>query len=115
MKIGAMVHDVLIQQLTDGVDSSGAPQETWSTLTQAWMARPQATGDERFTADQETASSTTTWVMRYVASMDADLVDVQKSRRLLYQGRAYDIVDAKNMDRQAGIVLRTLSHSKVAA
>jgi head-tail adaptor len=118
LNLGTMVHHVTIQRLTDGVDNSGAPQETWATLTTAWMARRQTRSgrvDEQFTADQLSSGSITEWTMRYLASMDPDIVDVPKSRRLLYLGRAYDILTAENMDRKVGIVIRTLSHSKVAA
>lgn len=118
LSLGTLVHDVTIQQLTDGVDNSGAPVSTWTTLTHAWMGRRQARSgrvDEQFSADQLSAASIAEWTMRYLASMDPDLLDVPKSRRLLYQGRAYDILAAENLDRQVGIVIRTLSHSKVAA
>lgn len=118
LRIGELVHPVTIQQLTDGVDGSGAPAEAWATLTDAWMGRRQARsgrGEERFRADQLSAGTVIEWTMRYVASMDPDLVDVPKTRRLLYQGRSYDIIAAENLDRQVGIVIRTLSRSQVAA
>jgi hypothetical protein len=118
LALGSMVHDVTIQALTEGVDDSGAPLSVAATLTHAWMSRRQSrTGRvaERFTADQLSSGTVIEWTMRYIASMDPDLVDVPKSRRLLYQGRAYDILEAENLDRQVGIVIRTLSHSKVPA
>lgn len=120
LNIGRLVHDVLIQQLTlDQVDASGAPIEPWTTLKRAWMGRPTPgrinAGGEVFRADQISGSITTQWTMRYDPAMDTDLVDVLKTRRLLYQGRAYDIVSAEVMDRQQGILLRTIASSRVAA
>jgi len=55
------------------------------------------------------------WTMRYLAAMDPDLVDVQKTRRLVYNGRAYDIVDVEVLDGHVGLVLRTVAASRVAA
>lgn len=115
VNLGELVHDVTIQQLTDGVDGAGAPQESWSTLMTAWMARRTETSGEAFAGDQLSAAIRTQWTMRYAADMDPDLVDVPKARRLVYQGRAYDILAADVMDRQSGIVLRTLAASRVTA
>jgi len=118
---GVLIHTVRIQQReTDPLDESGAPDETagWTTLTDAQMGRidrRSERGGETFRADQVAAMMTTRWKMRYLASMDPDLVDVQKTRRLLYQGRVYDIVDVEVLDRRVGIELRTIAKSKVAA
>jgi hypothetical protein len=118
---GALIHTVLIQQRnTETLDDSGAPDETagWTTLVSAQMGRidrRSERGGETFKADQVSALMTTRWTMRYLASMDPDLVDVQKTRRLLYQGRSYDIIDAGVLDRRAGIELRTIAKSRVAA
>lgn len=115
LNAGSLIHEVTIQQLTDSADSSGAPIETWTTLLTAKMARESERGDERFKADQLSGAFMTKWTMRYSADMDPDLVDVQKKRRLLYQGRAYDITLAETMDRKAGIILHTLAATRVAA
>lgn len=115
LSLGTMVHFVTIQSATDGVDDAGAPVRTWATLAQAWMSRRTDRTGEAFRADQMSASSVIAWQMRYLASMDPDSVDVPQSRRLLYQGRAYDIVGAETIDRQVGIELRTLSRSAVSA
>jgi SPP1 family predicted phage head-tail adaptor len=114
---GALVHEVTIQSLTDAVDSSGAPipdPEPTNLLT-AWMSRETERSGEKFIADQLSGSIVTRWRMRYHHAMDPDLVDVPKKRRLLYQGRAYDITAAETMDRKMGIILYTLASSRLAA
>lgn len=109
---GTLVHDVTIQQLTETRGAtSKAPVESWTTLAHAWMARQAERGSEAFKAMQLSGASATQWTMRYVASMDPDLVDVAKTRRLLYQGRAYDIVSVEPMDRKVGLVLRTIART----
>lgn len=122
LNAGTLVHQVTIQQLTetDAVDSSGAPAETpWTTLCVAPMGRLLSMrterGAETVKANELSAVVATRWTMRYLPTMDPDLVDVQKLRRLLYQGRVYDIVAIEPMDRRVGFVIRTIASSKVAA
>jgi head-tail adaptor len=115
LNAGALIHDVTIQQIASSEDTSGAPTETPSTLIRARMSREVVSGKETFGDAQLSAASVIRWQMRYVSSMDPDLVDVPKTRRLLYQGRSYDITEAENMDRRCGIVLTTLNKSQVAA
>ena len=116
LNVGEFVHQVTIQQLTETRSAvSKGPVESWTTLTEVWMARTASSGTESFRANQLSGSSVTIWAMRYLASMDPDLVDVPKQRRLFYQGRAYDILEAQVMDRHVGIVLRTLANTEVPA
>lgn len=117
LNAGSLVHVVTVQSLTAGTDASGAPTLTPATLFTASMSRETERGGtgEQLKAGQESAAAVLRWTMRYHADMDPDLVDVQAARRLLYQGRAYDIVSAETIDRKVGIVIRTLSTSKVAA
>jgi hypothetical protein len=120
LNVGALIHTVLIQQRdTVPVDDSGAPLDTgWTTLQYAQMGRVDRRSDrggETVRGDQLSALMSSRWTMRYLAAMDPDLVDVQKTRRLVYNGRAYDIVDVEVLDRQVGLVLRTVAASRVAA
>ena len=109
LTLGAMDRAVEIQQLTESAGSSGMPVETWATLyPQAWMSKQEMSGRERFAANQLTAPGTARWVMRYAADMDPDLVNVPKTRRLVYGGSTYDIVSASHLGRKDGIELMTL-------
>lgn len=88
---------------------SGFPTETWATLvTPVWMRKEDLGGKERFTAGQLSTPATTRWEMGYRADMDPELVDVPKLRRLVYQGRPHDIVEASIIGRREGIELMTL-------
>lgn len=123
LNVGTLVHTVLIQQRQDPlpVDASGAPKnDGWTTLQYAQMGRDDrrrsARGGETLVAgDQLSALMTTYWTMRYLRAMDPDHVDVQKTRRLVYNGRAHDIVDVEVIDRQVGLAIRTIASSRVAA
>lgn len=115
INVGELVHAVTVQEGTDGVDGGGAPAQTWADLDTVMMARQAGVGGEAFRGEQLSAAVQTVWTLRYWSEVDPDLVDVPKTRRLVYQGRIYDIVSADVMDRRVGIVLRTLAQSRVEA
>lgn len=98
-----------LQRATGASDAAGFPTETWATLvTPVWMRREDIGGKERFAAAQVTATYTTRWEMGYRSDMDPELVNVKQLRRLVYQGRAYDIVEASIIGRREGIELLTI-------
>lgn len=105
---------VTIQQRTDAKATSGFPLGTWTTLSTAWMFKRDASGDESLRAAQVQASIDTEWELDYRANMDPDLVDVPKFRRLLYEGRFYDIKRAVLQAFEDGQVIRlfTLASAK---
>lgn len=105
---------VTIQQSTEVIDSAGVPSETWTDLTCVPMGRRSASGFERWQANQETSQFDTAWMMQYRSDMDPDLVNVPKSRRLVYQGRTMDIVTAEHVGRKDGIALMTRASTEVA-
>lgn len=108
---------VTIQQrpTTDEVDEdSGEPVETWTTLVSSMpVCISDINGWERFRADQLSARFDKRIEMNYRADMDPELVDVPKTRRLLWNGRVLDIVQASQVGRRAGIELLTLAASGV--
>lgn len=105
---------VTIQRATDSTSTTGFAVEGWAALgLPVWMAREDVEGDERFATDMLRAQTHTNWVMPYQANMDPELLDVPKTRRLVYQGRVYDIVSAITLERHRGIKLKTLAGSKI--
>jgi hypothetical protein len=104
----------------DAVDSSGAPVENFTDmLPKVWMAKKVVSEGERFaenfTANQLSARVFTEWNMPYQSTMDPDALDVPKLRRLVYQGRVYDITSA-HLDAAfegKSIRLVTIASSKV--
>jgi SPP1 family predicted phage head-tail adaptor len=103
---------VRLETRTPAVDSVGAPTDgDWSTLRSDWAAIVAITGRERMAASQEAASADTRWRLRYHLDMDPEVVDVASLRRLVYQGRVYDIVSAQQLGRRDGIELMTISRS----
>lgn len=116
LNAGDLDREVTIQQLTDAAGASGFPVESWTTLDDTvWMEKVNASGTERFRSAQLSAAVVTQWRLYYRADMDPDAVDVPKTRRLVYQGRVYDITSATEMGRQEGIELTTIAASRVDA
>ncbi len=112
MEPGERDKAVLIQQrsATDAAGSSGFPVETWTTLhARVFMRKEDLKGNERFQASQLSAPFTTRWEMGYREDMDPELLDVPKLRRLVYQGRIYDIVEASQIGRREGVELMTVA------
>lgn len=115
LNAGELDREVTIQALTDSIGASGFPVETWATLDTVWMARRDMRGYETLRMNTLAGAVETVWTLQYRADMDPETVDVAKTRRLLYAGRAYDIVYAAQVGRQEGIELSTIVSTKAAA
>ena len=116
MEPGARDRAVTIQSRpsADAVETSGFPKDTWSDLaTNIFMSKREANARERFTANQLSASFDAVFEMGYRDDMDPELVDVPKLRRLIYQGRVYDIVAANPINRREGVELFTLASTRI--
>jgi hypothetical protein len=104
---------VTIQQIAEVEGGGSFPTGAPTYLAEEWMAREDVPGGEAFSADQTSARFDVEWVMRYRADMDPDLVDVPKARRLVFKGRAHDIIGAVNEPGDAEIRLRTITSSRI--
>lgn len=112
LSAGLLDREVTIQQLS--VAGSGYPTETWTELDSGvWMSKEDMRTSgfyaERVAAAQIAARYDTKWQLQWRDDMDPDVIDVPAKRRLLYRGRAYDIVQAAELGRQEGIVLYTIT------
>lgn len=114
LSAGELDREVTIQQLTESIGGSNYPIESWSTLVSTvFMSRRDMRGYEIFKSGGLDAAANTVWQMQYRDDMDPELVDVQKTRRLLANGRSYDIVAASVIGFREGIELVTISSSAV--
>lgn len=112
--VGERFYPVKIEKRpsTDVADSSGAPTEEgqWTTLSRVeYMQRMDLNGQERFAAAQESAPYDTAWQMVYRSDMDPDRLDVAKLRRIVWQGRTYDITFASVIGNKRAILIQTLA------
>lgn len=103
---------ITIQQLTESVGDSGFPMETWAPLCDVWANRQDAIGvriGESFEDGQLSAVAGVRWEFPYRADVDPERVAVPKTRRVLYEGRVYDITAAQPIGRRRTIALRTIA------
>lgn len=116
MEPGERDRRVVIQQLTQGLGAtSRMPTETASTLATVWMRVLDLKASERVTAAQTAARADVQFEMGYRGDMDPELVDVPALRRLVYQGRTFDITSASLIGRREGIELLAIAQSKAVA
>ena len=113
---GTFDRAVTIQYRSDGTSTSGFPVDDWDlTRTRTvYMARLQRTRDDYRGREAQGAlgvksEDTTRWLMGYTSTMDPDLVDVKRQRRLVYQGRVLNIVGAEHIGRKDAIELITIA------
>ncbi len=100
---------VQIETSTDVTRPSGLAGQDWVPLGKPmYMSRSDMAADERFTESQQSAWGRSTWQMPYVVSMDPELVDVPKTKRLNFNGRIFNIEAALLMEQRLGITLVTL-------
>lgn len=111
MEAGERDVQVTIQRMTESTGTSGFPVETWATLTTMFARKEDLRSMERMNLDQLSARADTRWEVNYRVDLDPDLVDVAKTRRVLYKGRAHDITGASIIGRNEGIELMTLVKS----
>lgn len=108
LSAGSLDREVTIEAMSEA--ASGYPTETWHVLDHGvWMAKQDLRGNERFLASQVSATFDTKWQLHWRDDMDPEIYDVPKTRRLVYRGRTYDIVQAVEMGRREGLLLFTIA------
>jgi head-tail adaptor len=110
---GLLDREVTIQCLTDSTGASGFPVESWARLDDVWMSRRDTRGWEVLKAGTNSGGMQTVWQMQYRDDMDPERIDVAKKRRLVANGRSYDIQFGSVIGREDGIELVTIASSEV--
>ncbi len=104
---------IRLEQGTKENGRSTRPVMRWDLLDDVWAHQAVASGSERFRASQIEAVFDTTFTIPYRADMDPDRVDVPTLRRVVFEGRAFDIVFARQVGRRRGIELATRAGSRL--
>lgn len=116
MEPGERDRAVTIQHLTETVTPGLKPKEVWESLASlVWMRKLEAKASERLKSETVAANFDTQWEMGYWPDMDPELVDVAKTRRLLYLGRVHLVVSASLIGRREGIELLTIASTKIGS
>ena len=102
---GQLDRQLTIRSRTIANDGAGQPIETWSDLATVWAAKNDTKGDEGFTGAERSAEIETTFTIRYRN-------DVTTLNRLTCEGRNYEIIAVREMDRRAGLQLDAKARSE---
>ena len=99
MRAGALRHQIIIQSVAETPDASGSP-EVWSTFATVSAAYEPQSGKESMTEDQEQATLTTRFRIRYLSGVTAKM-------RISFDSRIFDIrsiVDVGGRQKQLHIL-----------
>jgi SPP1 family predicted phage head-tail adaptor len=107
LSAGQRDRTLTIEQLTETVGPTQFPLETWAPLVTVQGAYDDESGTESFVANQISSAAFVRWTIPYRADCDPELLDVVKIRRVVANGRIYDIVAATQIGRRSGLELRT--------
>jgi hypothetical protein len=109
LSAGQRDRTITIEQVTDAVGPSHFPLEDWTPLVTVQAAYDDEGGGESFTAQQVAGTAAGRWTMPYRADCDPELVPVVKVRRVVANGRVYDIISATQIGRRQGLEFRTIA------
>lgn len=96
MRAGDLDRKIVIQALTVGKNSDGAPTESWSTHAEMWAKVEDLKGTEYLAAKKEAVQVSTRFYTRYVSG-------VLPSMRISYDSAYYNIEHAREMGRRSGL------------
>lgn len=100
---------ITIEQCVDTAGPTQFPLETWTTLIAGvHAAYDDESGSETLvSAHHVSATDQVRWTIPYRADCDPEVIDVAKRRRVVANGRVYDILAANPIGRRQGLELRT--------
>ena len=85
---------VSIQRQTTTTDSSGQPQDTWTTTSNPWVSIRPISGKEYFNASGERAQVSHEVVLRHGPT-------VAPKDRIVYGSRTFDIQSVLNLEERS--------------
>jgi len=90
MRAGLLRHQITIETVSESQDSSGAIVSAWSTHAVVMAAYEPQGGSESFKEDQEQATQSVKFRIRYLAGVTAKM-------RIVYDGRHFDILSVADV------------------
>ncbi len=102
MKAGPLDRRVTLQRFTTIVDDYGGETQTWADLATLPAQAIQQSGREFLSADQINAEQRVLFKLRWFEGVS--VLD-----RVLYQERAHNISDVKELGRREGLELMTVA------
>ena len=108
IKTGDLDRLITIQVATTSNDEFNAPIKTWSQYIKPWAKVTEVSDREKVHSEEVGSSITTRFVIRH--STQSKVVDTV--HRILYDGRIYDIVGVKDIQRNYFIEITAAARSE---
>jgi len=93
MNIGRLDRKIVIEEPTEGKNTSGEWVQTWSTYHTAFANVQKVGGSENLQADKTTATNKVRFKIRFFAGINEDM-------RIVYGDAYYDITEIQELDRE---------------
>lgn len=116
MNPGELIRRVTFQSLTSVKGTTGFGTEVWVDFVTVAAAKKDLRGEERLQAAQLSSPFDTMWQTWYRKDLDPDVLDVTRVRRIIYQGRIYDITRAMPIEifnMRQGLEFETLAGGRL--
>lgn len=101
MRAGKLDRRVTLERFTSTVNEFNEPIETWAPIATVWAELVQETGREFLAQSEVTAERKAVFRIRYRAGITV-------RDRVIYDGRAHNIVDVRELGRRKGLELHTV-------
>lgn len=99
MRAGKLTSTITIERASTTVDAYGVPQETWTTFATVRAQVITSTTEEFMRTFGASSEAAIVFRVRFLAGLT--LAD-----RITFKGRAYNLVEIKELGRRAGLDLR---------
>ncbi len=99
LNAGELDRRVTLQKYALTRNADNEPLETWADIRTVWASWRRASARETLAGAQVSASATDIFEIRWAS----DLAELDAKDRVVYQGRAYDVVAVAEIGRREGL------------
>lgn len=105
---GKLDRRITLQRFTYTVAAgSGEQVKVWADIATRWASKKDVSDSERVASAEVSAEIGTRFVVRW----DSLLRDLNPKDRLVFEGRTYEIVAVKEIDRRVGIEISAIARA----
>lgn len=108
MRAGLLDRRITIQRKSITQSDSGEEVVTWATVATVWVQKIENRGEERFAARQFVGHAIRTFRFRWSSVAK----EVTTEHRIVFDGRAFDITDVREVGRREGIEVDSYAPSE---
>lgn len=110
LSAGKLDRRITLQRFTSTTAAgSGERVKTWADLATRWASKRDVSDSERVASAEVSAEIGTRFVVRW----EKLLADLNPKDRLVFEGRTYEIVAVKEIDRRVGLEISAIARADV--